>query len=236
MIIGIMDFVCIIAAILPAVVLLMYVYKKDKVEKEPLGLLGSLLVQGCIAVVISLVLETVGERVLLNIFDPDTHWYWVAFAFLVVAAVEEGSKFVLLKRKTWNNPNFNFRFDGIVYAVFVSLGFAALENIGYVMGYGLSVAPTRALISVPGHMAFAVYMGYYYGRARWLANYGYQEEAKSSLRYSILSAIFYHGFFDACLMIGSTLTTTIFLIFVVITYVRAFLTVKNESKTDAPII
>ena len=236
MIIGFMDFICIVAAILPAVVLLMYVYRKDKVEKEPLGLLGSLLIQGCIAVVLSLIFETIGERLLLNILDPDTQWYWVVFAFLVVAAVEEGSKFILLKRKTWNNPNFNFRFDGIVYAVFVSLGFAALENIGYVMGYGLSVAPTRALISVPGHMAFAVYMGYYYGRAKWLANYGYQKESKSSLRYSILSAIFIHGFFDACLMIGSALTTTIFLVFVVVTYLRAFLTVRNESKTDAPII
>lgn len=234
--IGIMEIVSILAAIAPAIILLNYVYKKDKAEKEPINLLLSLLVQGCIAVILSLIFETIGDRLVSGVLDPKTKWYWIVFAFLVVATVEEGSKFFLLKRKTWNNPNFNYRFDGIVYAVFVSLGFAGIENIGYVLGYGLSIAPTRALISVPGHMVFAIYMGYYYGRARWFANYGYQKEAQSSLRYSLLSSIFYHGFFDACLMIGSNLAFTLFLIFVAVSYLRAFLTVRKESMTDAPII
>ena len=231
-----MNIICIAAAILPAAVLLQYVYKKDKAESEPIGLLISLIIQGCIAVFFSIVLETAGDTLLAQIIEPETSWYWIVMAFLVVAAVEEGTKFLLMKRKTWNNPNFNFRFDGIVYAVFVSLGFAALENIGYVMGYGLSVAPTRALISVPGHMAFAIFMGYYYGRAKWYANYGYVKESRSALLYSYLSAVFYHGFFDACLMLGSSLTVTIFLVFIVIFYGRAFLTVRKESNTDAPII
>ena len=234
--VGIMEMVCVLAGALPAFVLLSYVYKKDKAEKEPIGLLLSLLVQGAIAVILSLIFETIGDKVVSSVLDPETSWYWIVFAFLVVAAVEEGSKFFLLKRKTWNNPNFNYRFDGIVYAVFVSLGFAGIENIGYVLGYGLSIAPTRALLSVPGHMVFAVYMGYYYGRARWFANYGYQKESQSSLIYSLLSSIFYHGLFDACLMIGSDLAFTLFIIFVAVTYLRAFLTVRKESNTDAPII
>ena len=228
MVIDYMDIICILAAVLPAVVLLIYVYKQDKVEKEPIGLLISLLIQGCIAVVFAIIFETLGQGVLLNIMDPDTKWYFVVFAFLVVGAVEEGSKFILMKWKTWKNPNFNFRF--------VSLGFAALENIGYVMGYGLSLAPMRAIISIPGHMSFSIFMGYYYGRARWLANYGYNKEAKSSLWYSFLSAVFYHGFFDACLMVGSSFTLALFGVFLVFTYIRAFRTVKNESRTDAPII
>lgn len=233
---GIMDIVCVLAAVFPAIALLTYVYKKDKAEHEPIDLLLSLLVQGCFAVILSLILETVGSKIIDNMLDPETNWYWIVFAFIVVAAMEEGSKFFFMKRKTWNNPNFNFRFDGIVYAVFVSLGFAGIENIGYVLGYGLSVAPTRALLSVPGHMVFAVHMGYYYGRARWFANYGYQKEAQSSLIYSLLSSIFYHGFFDACLMVGSDLSLTLFLIFVAVSYLRAFLTVRKESNTDAPIV
>lgn len=233
---GIVGIVEVVAAVLPAVLLLAYVYKKDKAEKEPIGLLIRLVIQGFVAVAISGFLETVGERALNNFFYEETDWYWVVFAFLVVAAVEEGSKYFLMKRITWNNPNFNFRFDGIVYAVFVSLGFAALENVGYVMGYGLSVAPMRAIISVPGHMAFSIYMGYYYGRAKWLENYGYLEESSTSRRNALLSAIFYHGFFDACLMIGSSLTMVLFLVFVIVVYIRAFMTVRKESNTDAPII
>ncbi len=92
--------------------------------------------------------------------------YTILLAFLVVAVVEEGTKFVFLKLRTWRDPNFNFRFDGIVYAVFVSLGFAAFENINYVLGYGLTVALPRAVLAIPAHMGFAVFMGLFYGRGK----------------------------------------------------------------------
>ena len=233
---GIQVLIYAVAAIGPAAVLLIYIYKHDKVEKEPCRLLVKLLIQGVLAALLSMALETVGENVLGMFLYEDSPWYWIFMAFLVVAVAEEGTKFLLMKRVTWRNPNFNFRFDGIVYAVFVSLGFAAFENIGYVLGYGLSVAPSRALLSVPGHMAFAVYMGYYYGRARWLENYGYKEQAKRSLWTSYLAAVFYHGFYDACAMLGTTLSMIVFFIFFGVTYFRAFRTVRTESRTDAPII
>ena len=233
---GLKAIVYVLAAVTPAIILLIYVYRHDKVEKEPTGLLIRLLVQGVLSALFSMTLEEFGERVLGLFFYEDTAWYWILFAFLVVAVAEEGTKFLLMKRMTWRNPNFNFRFDGIIYAVFVSLGFAAFENIGYVFGYGLSVAPSRALLSIPGHMAFAVYMGYYYGRARWYDNYGYKEEANNSLWASFLSAVFYHGFYDACAMLGTTLSMIVFFIFVAITYYRAFRTIRKESQMDAPII
>lgn len=233
---GIQAIIYAVAAIGPAVVLLIYVYKHDTVEKEPTGLLIRLLFQGVLSALLSMGLETAGENILGMFLYEDTAWYWIFMAFLVVAVAEEGTKFLLLKRTTWRNPNFNFRFDGIVYAVFVSLGFAAFENIGYVVGYGLSVAPSRAVLSIPGHMAFAVYMGYYYGRARWLENYGYKEQAKNSLWTSFLAAVFYHGFYDACAMLGTTLSMIVFFAFVAVTYFRAFRTIRTESRTDAPII
>lgn len=69
----------------------------------------------------------------------DTGW-GILLAFLVVAVVEEGTKFFFLHQKTWHSPYFNYRYDAIVYAVFVSLGFAAFENVKYIFNYGLSVA------------------------------------------------------------------------------------------------
>lgn len=158
--------VYILAAVLPAAFLLRYIYRHDTVEKEPPGLLVLLLLMGVVAAVCSGFLESLAESFLTLLVRSSSPIYTVLLAFLVVAVIEEGMKFLLLKRCTWNHPAFNYRFDGIVYAVFVSLGFAAFENIQYVLHYGLSVALPRALLAVPGHMAFAVYMGLFYGRAK----------------------------------------------------------------------
>ena len=107
---------------------------------------------GILAALVSIALEFVGQTVLRSLVDANSPAYTILMAFLIVAVVEEGTKFLFLKRRTWRDPNFNFRFDGVVYAVFVSLGFAAFENIEYIFHYGLSVAVPRALLAIPGHM------------------------------------------------------------------------------------
>ena len=128
--------VYILAAVLPAIILLRYIYKHDTVEKEPPGLLLTLLFMGVLAALCATVLEAIFQTVLDLLVDPGSPVYTILLAFLVVAVVEEGTKFWLLKRRTWYHPAFNYRFDGIVYAVFVSLGFAAYENITYVLRCG----------------------------------------------------------------------------------------------------
>ena len=134
----------IIAAVLPAVILLRCIYRTDTVEKEPPGLLALLLLMGVVAALCSGILETLGETVLNSLVDTGSPVYTILLAFLVVAIVEEGTKFILLKKCTWYHPAFNYRFDGIVYAVFISLGFAALENVLYVFSYRMDVAFSRA--------------------------------------------------------------------------------------------
>ena len=146
------------AALLPAIFLLVYAYRHDTVEKEPAGLLISLLVMGCLAAVCSGVLESIGEAALRIWISSDSAAYTILTAFLVVALVEEGTKLFFLRLRSWKHPAFNFRFDGLLYAIFVSLGFAALENVIYVYSFGLSVALPRAVLSIPGHMAFSIFM------------------------------------------------------------------------------
>lgn len=225
----------ILAAVLPAAILLRYIYRTDTVEKEPPGLLLHLLLMGVVAALCSGILETLGETVLNVLVDPGSPSYTILLAFLVVALVEEGTKFVLLKKCTWYHPAFNYRFDGIVYAVFVSLGFAAFENIQYVFHYGLSVALPRALLAVPGHMAFAVFMGVFYGRAKLCEAYGYRPGMKRNLLTGYLVAVFLHGFYDTCAMIGSRLSTVVFLAFVGLMFFRVFRLLKRESSTDVPV-
>ena len=125
-----MNPVLIAAAVIPAVILLIQVYRADRLEKEPTGLLISLLVFGVIATALAIVTETIGENILLSFFDETDLGYLILSNFIVVALSEEGFKLLLLRWRTWRSPNFNCQFDGVVYAVFVSLGFALWENIG----------------------------------------------------------------------------------------------------------
>lgn len=224
------------AALLPAYFLMRYIYRKDKVEKEPVKLLFSLVIMGVLSAAIASAAEGIGMNVLDRFVSPNSRAYVILLAFVVVGAVEEGAKYLLLKRRTWNEPNFNYRFDGIVYAVFVSLGFAAIENLIYVLGYGLSVAPMRAVLAVPGHMAFGVFMGVFYGRAKVCGLRGDVAGVRENLVCSYLSATLLHGFYDACVMMGTTLSTIIFVIFVIVMYRWVKGLIKREADTDIPVM
>lgn len=228
-------FIYLAAAIAPAAVLMYFVYRKDKIEKEPLGLLFRLIMGGCAAAVVSGTLETGGMAILDSFVSESNPFYTVLLAFLVVAVVEEGTKYFFLKKWSWRHPEFDYCFDGIVYAVFVSLGFAALENIGYVLGYGLYIAPTRALFAIPAHMGFAVFMGYFYGRAKRWEHRGDLSSARRDRILGYLVAVFLHGFYDTCAMTSTSLATIIFFIFVVIMDIAMLYTVFRGAKEDEPL-
>ena len=227
--------VYVLAAVLPAVFLMVYIYRHDTVEPEPKGLLLQLIGFGVLSALGAMVVESLLTLVLNVLVPADSVLYLPLTAFVVVAASEEGMKFVLLRRRTWNHTAFNYRFDGVVYAVFVSLGFAAFENILYVFSYGLSVALPRALLSIPGHMSFAVVMGVFYSRARHHAHYGEEAKCQADLWAAWLVPVLLHGFYDACAMSGSTWSTPVFLLFVLVTYTAVFRLIKKESAQDAPV-
>ena len=139
------------AAVIPALILLRKVYKADRLDKEPMDLLVQLVFLGIISTTFALVLETIGTTLFENLWPHKGTLYYFLYYLVVVGCSEEGGKYLLLKRKTWGHPAFNCQFDGVIYAVFVSLGFALWENITYVASYGLQVALLRAFTAVPGH-------------------------------------------------------------------------------------
>jgi len=224
-----------LAALLPALFLMRYIYRKDTIEKEPPGLLTGLVFLGVAAALVAVVLETLGQGVLNAFLSEEDPAYSIVFAFLVVAVVEEGAKFLFLRWRTWKDPNFNYRFDGIVYAVFLSLGFAAFENISYVMGYGLTVALYRALLAIPAHTGFAVYMGYFYSRAKLCQDAGNIGGRRRNLWAAFLIAVLLHGFYDACALMGTVLSILLFAAFVITMYIVVIRFIKKESKADEPV-
>ena len=225
----------ILSALLPALLLLRYIYRHDTIEKEPPLLLGSLLLLGVVSAILSGFLERVGEAILSILVAPNSYGYTIILAFLVIALIEEGTKFLLLKWRTWRSPDFNYRFDGIVYAVFISLGFAAYENVQYVLHYGLSVALPRALLAVPGHLVFAVLMGVFYGRAKAADARGNDLVCVVNLWWAYFIAVLLHGFYDACAMIGTPPAVGLFIFFVLLMYCLVYRVIKRESARDMPV-
>jgi len=219
-------------AVIPAALLMKYIYNKDTVEKEPGYLLKSLVIAGILAVLLSIVLESIGIGLLNATFSPQSPVYVIILAFLVVAVVEEGTKLFFLKRRSWNDPNFSHLFDGIVYSAFVSLGFAAFENIQYVFSYGLSVVLVRALLAIPGHLGFSVFMGIFYARAKQSEIRGDKAGVKANLLIGYLSAVFLHGFYDACAMINSPVSNILFFAFVIIMYIVVYRMIRKASAHD----
>ena len=224
--------ILIAAAVIPAVVLLVKVYKVDHLDKESPRLLWNLVVRGVIATVFAMLTEWIGEFVLSSFVQEQTVLYNFLLYFIVVAVSEEGFKSLLMKQRPWKDPEFNFQFDGVVYAVFVSLGFALWENISYVLMYGFGTALIRAVTAVPGHACFGVFMGAWYGLAKKYESYGMHSQSKTCRVVALLSSIVLHGCYDFTASIENQNYAWIFVAFVVVMFIVAFRLVKKLSQND----
>ena len=221
------SFRLIVAALIPALYLLIKVYRSDRIEKEPTSLLVSLVIYGFISTAIASVLERIGMFLLsATSLTEGSREYNLILYFVIVAVAEEGSKYFLLRRRTWNSHDFNCQYDGLIYSVFVSLGFAALENIKY----GFSAAVSRAVTAVPGHACFGVFMGVWYGIAKRNFNEGNYFESKICRLLALAAPIFAHGLYDYSV---STQNSGIPFIFVIVVmFIAALVLVRRASRKD----
>ena len=181
-------------ALAPALAIALFIYWKDTHEKEPVGVLVMCFIFGVLicfpAGIWNLgVFEIFG----FDLDQEDNGWLISFFmAFFVVGLGEETLKYLVVILYAFRKPCFNEPFDGIVYAVMVSLGFAAFDNIFYVMEGGLSVAVLRMFTAVPMHAAFAVIMGYYIGLSKYYKGTARTEKSLKGLVYAVLL----HGLYD----------------------------------------
>jgi RsiW-degrading membrane proteinase PrsW (M82 family) len=199
-----------IIALAPVFLIALYVYFRDKYEKEPIGMLLKALLLGVVIPVPVIIVER-----FLSTIKPELIGFWPAFydAFFVASFTEELFKYIVLFLLVWKSSHFNEKFDGIVYAVFISLGFAGVENILYVFQYGEMTGYMRALVSVPGHALFGVTMGFYFGMAKF-----YPQRRKELLIKALLYPILLHGIFDFILMSGHYRWMLMFIPFVIFLY------------------
>lgn len=218
-------------ALLPGVLIIIYIFRKDKIEHEPMGLIFKLVIFGALSCIPAVILEN-----LVTVFGPayieGTVEYAFFEAFCVAALCEELCKYGLLRLGSWKNRNFDFRFDGIVYGVSVAVGFALLENVLYVMEGGIQVALIRAVMSVPLHAFCGVFMGVFYGAAKKYSIMGLRGKAAAAGWGGFLIPVLIHGIYDALAFMGTLPAEIILLAFVAFMYVIAIKYVNKYARED----
>jgi RsiW-degrading membrane proteinase PrsW (M82 family) len=218
-----------LASLAPVFIILFYIYFRDKYDREPIKLLLLAILAGVVIVLPILIIERLLMRVMPDMGQLGNAAYQ---AFIVAATTEELFKFLALYLLVWRSPSFNEKFDGIVYAVFVSLGFAAVENVMYVMEGGYEIALVRAITAVPAHALFGVTMGYYLGIAHM-----YEELRSSYLGRAVLVPIVLHGVYDFILMVGVDWLLSFFVLYIIFLYVMGMrkLKVLSDSSIFKPV-
>ena len=178
----------------PVIALFSYFYIRDKYEKEPKLLLLKVFVWGALGVIPAILLGLSFHKILVILVEPGSPTFSFVENFVVIALVEEAVKFFVLMSVAYRHPAFNEPYDGMMYAITASLGFAALENVLYVTRGGLPVAVARMLLAVPAHALFGAFMGYYVGRAKFSPG-----RETYYLTYALLIPILLHGTYDILL-------------------------------------
>lgn len=191
-----------LSALAPVAVALWYIFKKDSAQPEPTKWLAKAFGYGVLSALLSFVFSTplgaifgmeLDVEVYPSIFDA------FADAFLLAAIPEELAKLIMLWLLLRKNPHFDEKFDGIVYAVCIGMGFAGIENVMYLAGgledgSWIGMGISRALFSIPGHFLFAVLMGYYYSLYYWSI-----DRSTKAMAMILAAPVLAHGFFDGIL-------------------------------------
>lgn len=224
-------------SVFPVLVIMLYLYQQDKYEKEPVRVLIKAFAGGILAAVSTILLFLV-LNINADLFSFGHNFFdAILEAFLFAAIPEEILKCLFFFWFIWKNKNFNENYDGIIYAAFVSLGFACVENIFYVFEHGLGVGIMRAILSVPAHAIFGIIMGYYFSKMKF-NNLHKDNYLLKGLGFAILA----HGIYDFILFyvsnsmdeypIISTIFIFLFLAFVIKLYQIAYRKIKKHVESS----
>lgn len=219
----------ILIAIAPVAIIAFYVWYRDHYEREPLAMVLKAMAAGVLIVLPVIVVE----NFLARMGESLTGLLSVAYtAFVVAGFTEEFFKYLVLYFLIWKSRDFNDKYDGIVYATFISLGFAGMENVMYVLESGLTTGIMRAVTAVPAHAIFGITMGFYFGLAKF-----YNARQKEFKAKALWLPVVLHGVYDFILMTGIAWLWIVFVGFVIYLYISGLkrmkiLTVQSYYRTD----
>ncbi len=203
----------------PVFMLILFIYIKDKYEKEPNYMLFTTILFGFFSAAYVIAIDIFIE----NLFNTDNALF---SAFIISAGVEEFVKFIFLFFLMFKNPNLNEPFDAIFYSVYVSLGFAWAENIIYVYSPdlgGIDTAVMRAVFSVPGHFLFSLFMGYEF------AYFSYYKKGAVYILKTFFYPYFIHGIYNLIILLFGDFYIFVFLPYIFFLWVIGLRKIKILS-------
>lgn len=207
----------------PVLLILLYVYYRDKYEKEPKWMLLLSFLGGIAIIPLAILWEGGMMKIMPSSNMKDYEAFYTAFA--VAAVCEECLKYLAVMLIAYRSTHFNEKFDGIVYAVYVSMGFALVENILYVINGDTSVGLIRAITSVPAHAIFGISMGFYLGRAKFSGR-----KQIENLMYALIIPIILHGVYDFILMAQKRWLLIGFVLYLIILYYYGLKRMSDTSQ------
>lgn len=224
-----------IIALAPVAALGIYFYHRDKYEKEPLSLLLKAFFWGVLITILAGAVESFFGALFISSLPPFLRI--LAKSFFLGGFVEELCKYTVFMWLIYDNKEFNEPYDGILYAVMIALGFAALENVMYIgvaasksgeAGmYSLGIA--RGVLSVPGHVSWGAVMGYYLSLARFSATI---EEKNRYLFKGLFLAVLLHGLYDFLVFTMSALGSAFVIITCIYTWKFVFKAINIEEEAS----
>ena len=250
-----------ILGLIPALILCGYIYFKDRVEKEPISLLALLFIAGALSYIPAFFAENFIISLFDTTFSSQINYSLTGVAsyvskgaeighsltrsFIGIAIIEEIVKWLVLLLITKNNKNFDSFFDGIVYSVFVALGFTATENIRYALVDGWDTLLLRSITIAPAHIIFCVIMGFFYTMWHSYSLAKKKEKAladeniisvakpfhsKSFVILSISVPVILHGIYSFIQFFSSGIMTFVFYLFTLTLYIICFVIITRMSK------
>lgn len=197
-----MSRILIIIAVLPALILLGFIYMRDRKEKPPVKLMVLLLALGAGTIIPAVIAEFIGQLIVAQT-DTDHQTMLLVLCFLVIGIVEELGKYLVTVCTTWKSREFQHSYDGVIYMVCASLGFAILENILYVASGGIGTGILRAFTAIPLHCTVGVIMGALYAKGREAAYAGDHAGMIGFMAWAYIVPVFIHGLYDYLVMAAS---------------------------------
>jgi len=172
-------------AVLPGVIIIMLIFYWRRQRPEPFKEIAKYFVFGILSIIPAIIIENIFK------YERFSGLRELAFyAFVVVGFTEESGKFFFLSSFAFNKKNFTEPYDGILYSVIISMGFATAENIIYSYNGGSPIALIRMFTAVPAHAAFAILMGFFVGVAK------FKKVSVLWMSIGLVIAIFFHGIYD----------------------------------------
>ena len=221
-----MNPILLILAVVPGLLICFLIFRTDRYEKEPKLLMLASFVLGALITYPTMKLEELAST--LGWEHSSNFFKLFFFSVVFVGLIEEAFKFLCLMVGPYLRKAFSEPLDGIVYAIFIAMGFATVENILYADRFGIQTVALRGLTAVPAHAAFAVIMGYYVGLAKF--------NKKDRIKYLLLGlgiSSLVHGLYDFFILqtYFEWLITFASLVLVVALYFSYKLTMKHLATS-----